>query len=102
MTTHWTFPMAGNTRFSWEYDAGRERLLNLYQKGKNKQWDSVKRIDWSLEVNPYDVLGTPENTLGLYGSRQYERLNDQERKELRQHMASWEFSQFLHGEQGAM
>ncbi|MEU7476325.1 ferritin-like domain-containing protein [Lentzea sp. NPDC042327] len=101
-STNWTFPAAGDTYFSWDYDSGRERLLSLYQKGKDKQWDSVKRIDWDIEVDPYDVLGTPENTLALYGSRQYEKLNDQERKVMRQHMASWEFSQFLHGEQGAM
>lgn len=100
--TSWTFPMAGDNYFTWDYGSGRERLLNLYQKGKDKQWDSLKRIDWSLEVNPFDVLGTPENTLALYGSRQYAKLNERERQELRRHMAAWEFSQFLHGEQGAM
>ncbi|GGV35071.1 hypothetical protein GCM10010277_20700 [Streptomyces longisporoflavus] len=98
----WSFPMRGRNTFTWEYDTDRERLLALYQKGKDKQWDSTKRIDWSLEVDPYDVLGTPENTLALYGSRQYSRLNERERRELRRHMAAWEFSQFLHGEQGAM
>ncbi|MEU2506634.1 ferritin-like domain-containing protein [Streptomyces sp. NPDC007863] len=94
--------MQGRNHFAWQYDSERESLLNLYRKGKDKQWDSAKRIDWSLEVDPYDVLGTPENTLGLYGSRQYAKLNIRERQELRQHMAAWEFSQFLHGEQGAM
>ncbi|MGW0533361.1 ferritin-like domain-containing protein [Streptomyces sp. NPDC003032] len=101
-STSWTFPTAGDNFFSWEYDTGRERLLNLYQKGKDKQWDSTQRIDWELEVDPYDALGTPEKTLALYGSRQYEKLNARERQEMRQHMAAWEFSQFLHGEQGAM
>ncbi|MCW7946983.1 aminobenzoate oxygenase [Streptomyces hygroscopicus] len=98
----WTFPAAGDNFFTWDYDSGRERLLSLYQKGKNKQWDSAQRIDWALEVDPYDALGTPEKTLALYGSRQYEKLNERERREMRQHMAAWEFSQFLHGEQGAM
>ncbi|WP_458246874.1 ferritin-like domain-containing protein [Streptomyces sp. MAI_2237] len=101
-STSWSFPMQGRNTFTWEYDTDRERLLSLYQKGKDKQWDSTKRIDWSLEVDPYDVLGTPENTLALYGSRQYARLDARQRQELRQHMAAWEFSQFLHGEQGAM
>ncbi|WP_409060709.1 ferritin-like domain-containing protein [Streptomyces sp. SYP-A7185] len=100
--TSWTFPTAGDNFFTWEYDTGRERLLNLYQKGKDKQWDSTQRIDWDLEVDPYDALGTPEKTLALYGSRQYDKLNTRERQEMRQHMAAWEFSQFLHGEQGAM
>ena len=101
-TPDWIFPMAGNNHFTWNYRDGRDRLLSLYQKGKDKQWDSTQRIDWSIDVDPCDALGTPENTLGLYGSRQYEKLNKQERREMRRHMASWEFSQFLHGEQGAM
>jgi hypothetical protein len=29
----WTVPMTGDTRFTWEYDDGRDRLLALYQKG---------------------------------------------------------------------
>jgi hypothetical protein len=98
----WTFPAAGEHHFTWEYGSGRESLLALYQKGKDKQWDSVRRIDWDIEVDPYDVLGTPEHTLSLYGSNQYAKLSSQQRQELRQHMAAWEFSQFLHGEQAAM
>ena len=34
----WDVPAAGATRFSWEYDDGRQRLLDLYQRGKDKQW----------------------------------------------------------------
>jgi hypothetical protein len=98
----WSVPAAGHTRFDFKYGEGRERLLALYQKGKDKQWDAVARIDWSIEVDPFDVLGTPERTLALYGSRQYDRLDAEGRQQLRQHMAGWEFSQFLHGEQGAM
>ena len=41
----WAVPMAGDSRFTWEYDDGRDRLLALYQKGKDKQWDAVRRID---------------------------------------------------------
>ncbi|WP_413760394.1 ferritin-like domain-containing protein [Streptomyces sp. MMBL 11-3] len=98
----WSFPMRGEDHFTWSYGSGRESLLNLYQKGKDKQWDSSRRVDWSLEVDPCDALGTPEHTLGLYGSRQYGKLSAEGKRELRRHMAAWEFSQFLHGEQGAM
>jgi hypothetical protein len=98
----WSIPAVGQTRFSFDYDAGRERLLALYQKGKDKQWDALTRIDWAIDVDPFDVLGTPEHTLALYGSRQYDKLGPSERQELRRHLAGWEFSQFLHGEQGAM
>ena len=36
----WDVPAAGAARFTWEYDDGRDRLLALYQKGKDKQWDA--------------------------------------------------------------
>ncbi|MFF1319802.1 ferritin-like domain-containing protein [Streptomyces sp. KS_5] len=98
----WQVPAAGAARFGWEYDNGRERLLALYQKGKDKQWDGQRRIDWDLEVDPYDALGTPEEAMALYGTPYWTKMNERERGELRQHYASWQFSQFLHGEQGAM
>lgn len=98
----WSVAAAGSTRFSWEYDDGRERLLALYQKGKDKQWDAQKRIDWDIEVDPYDALGMPDETVVIHGTRYWDAMNQRERAELRQHLASWQFSQFLHGEQGAM
>ena len=98
----WSVPMAGETRFCWQYDSDRERLLALYQKGKDQQWDAQTRIPWELEVDPSDVLGTPDEQLGIYGSRQWGRLSPADRRVFRQHAAAWEFSQFLHGEQGAV
>ena len=70
----WQVPMAGESRFNWEYDEGRERLLALYQKGKDKQWDAVRRIDWGLEVDPYDVLGLPDETMAIYGTPYWDKL----------------------------
>ncbi|MEV4093944.1 ferritin-like domain-containing protein [Streptosporangium saharense] len=98
----WDVPMTGDARFTWEYDEGREKLLALYQKGKDKQWDSVKRIDWDIEVDPYDPLGMPDQSLAIYGTRHWEKMGERERKQVRHHAATWQFSQFLHGEQGAM
>ncbi|SCK31076.1 ferritin-like domain-containing protein [Streptomyces sp. WMMB 322] len=113
MTTHdlyvnspgageWEVPASGAARFSWDYDDGRDRLLALYQKGKDKQWDGQLRIDWDLEVDPKDPLGTPDEAMSLYGTSYWDKMNEAERADLRQHYASWQFSQFLHGEQGAM
>jgi hypothetical protein len=98
----WAVPATGAARFTWEYDDGRDRLLALYQKGKDKQWDGTKRIDWDLPVDPYDPLGTPDEALALHGTPHWAKLTDKDRAELRRHYASWQFSQFLHGEQGAM
>ena len=97
----WDVPMAGNARFSWEYDDGRQRLLDLYAKGKAKQWDAATRIDWSVDVDPSNPLGMPPEMSPLFGSPTYERLDQAGRDELTQHMVAWQWSQFLHGEQGA-
>ncbi|OAR24780.1 aminobenzoate oxygenase [Streptomyces sp. ERV7] len=98
----WEVPASGAARFSWDYDDGRERLLALYQKGKDKQWDGAKRIDWHQEVDPYDPLGTPDEAMTLYGTRYWSKMTDKDKGELRKHYTAWQFSQFLHGEQGAM
>ncbi|MFP5219704.1 MAG: ferritin-like domain-containing protein [Actinomycetes bacterium] len=100
----WDVEMQGASRFTWEYDDGRDRLLALYQKGKDKQWDSVHRIDWDVDVDPANVLGLPVETISIYGTDQWARFEGDQKAidELSQHLTSWQFSQFLHGEQGAM
>src|SRR5690349_6237616 len=98
----WQVPMIGDARFSWEYDEGRERLLSLYQKGKDKQWDAQTRIDWSIEVDPSNALGLGDESCPIYGSPTFEKLGQKDKDEMFQHLAAWQFSQFLHGEQGAM
>ena len=97
----WGVPMTGRAHFTWQYDDGRQRLLDLYAKGKAKQWDAATRIDWSLDVAYGNPLGMPRELVPIYGSPTYERLGDAEKDELTQHLISWQFSQFLHGEQGA-
>jgi hypothetical protein len=101
-TDTWDVPASGAARFSWEYDSGRETLLDLYQRGKDKQWDATKRIDWAQPVDPLRVMETGEEIVPIYGSRQWDKLNQAERDELSHHLSSWLFSQFLHGEQGAL
>jgi para-aminobenzoate N-oxygenase AurF len=98
----WDVPASGAARFTWEYDDGRQRLLDLYQRGKDKQWDAAKRIDWDQPVVRENAMETGDEYCPIYGSRQWEKLNQQERNELGHHLSSWLFSQFLHGEQGAL
>ncbi len=94
--------MAGSARFSWDYADGRARLLALYQQGKDRQWDATSRIDWSQDVDPHHPLGSSDTTIPIYGLPLWGKLGPRERGELRQHLMAWQFSQFLHGEQGAM
>jgi hypothetical protein len=80
----------------------RGRLVTLYQKGKQKQWDSETRLDWSINVEPGSPDNGPDYYIPIFGSPIWERMNDKEKEELRHHMGAWMNSQFLHGEQGAL
>jgi hypothetical protein len=99
--TTWTIPAGFPTMFQWEYDERRARLLNLYAKGKQKQWDAEHRLDWSIDVDP-TAPDMPPVYIPIFGSPTWERLNDAERGMVRHHMTAWLNSQFLHGEQGAL
>jgi hypothetical protein len=100
--TRWNLEGGARTVFTWEYDEGRDRLLNLYEKGKTKQWNSRDRIDWSIDVDRDNPLEAPEYYVPIYGSDTWERLGERDRAQVVYHLASWQFSQFLHGEQGAL
>jgi hypothetical protein len=100
--TRWQVPGGGTTVFDWEYDEGRDRLLSLYEKGKQKQWDGAERLDWTIDVDTTNPMGVPEQTIAIYGSRVWDSLGEKDRGVVRHHLASWQFSQFLHGEQGAL
>jgi hypothetical protein len=100
--TRWELDSGATAVFNWEYDAGRDRLLALYEKGKEKQWNTNSRLDWSIEVDPGSPDNAPDVYIPIYGSDMWERLDEKGRTELRHHMGAWMNSQFLHGEQGAL
>jgi hypothetical protein len=100
----WAFPLAGDTRFTWTYDVERQRLLALYQKGKDKQWDAQKRIDWDLDLDEDNPLGMPVEIVPIHGVPEFEAQLSQpgELTRVRRELQRQQISQFLHGEQGAM
>ncbi|HEX2031986.1 MAG TPA: ferritin-like domain-containing protein [Actinomycetota bacterium] len=100
--TRWEVPSGSTTVFNWEYDETRDRLLTLYEKGKEKQWNAQTRLDWSVQVDPRSPDNAPDFYIPIFGSDIWESLDDAKRGELRQHIAAWMNSQFLHGEQGAL
>jgi len=93
---------SGTVRFTWDYDTQRDRLINLYEKGKRRQWDAKKRIDWSLPMDPNNPVEGLDEMIPIYGSEIWGKMDDKAKGELRLHLAAWQFSQFLHGEQGAL
>ncbi|MFN2581124.1 MAG: diiron oxygenase, partial [Candidatus Dormibacteria bacterium] len=100
--TRWQVPGGADTVFTFDYDEGRDKLLNLYEKGKDRQWNSRDRIDWSQAVDRDNPLDAPDVYVPIYGSDVWERMGERDRANLKLHTTSWQFSQFLHGEQGAL
>lgn len=101
--TKWELPDRTSTiSFNWEYDVGRDRLLNLYEKGKDRQWNASDRIDWSLEVDMTDQSLSPDEYVPIFGSPIWNKLGRADKDLVRLHTAAWMNSQFLHGEQGAL
>jgi len=98
----WGVSVPQQSTFRWEYDDGRESLLNLYRKGKRQQWDAAERIDWSQDLDPENPAGLPDEMLSIFGSPVWQKLDARGRAKLRHHIQAWQVSQFLHGEQGAL
>lgn len=98
----WDVPTPTTTVFDWDYTNGREQLLRLYDKGTRKQWVSSDRIDWNHELDPTNPIGIPDEVIPIADAPIWSRLSDQRKGEVRQHMVAWQFSQFMHGEQGAL
>jgi hypothetical protein len=90
------------TIFDFDYTDGRDKLLRLYDKGTRRQWIGADRLDWSLDVDPDNPLGMPDEVHPLFGSPWWEKMDDRARGEVRRHWEAWRFSQFMHGEQGAL
>jgi hypothetical protein len=98
----WGLESAATTMFDFDYTEGREQLLRLYDKGTRRQWIGSDRIDWSGELDPLNPLGVPDDIIPIVGTSWWEKMSDTDRGEVRRHLAAWQFSQFMHGEQGAL
>jgi hypothetical protein len=100
--TQWTLQGETQTSFTWEYEDERSKLLALYDKGKQQQWDAAERIDWSIDLDPENPQQLDDRAIPIYGSPLWDRLTKEERITLRTHQQAQSLSQFMHGEQGAL
>jgi hypothetical protein len=98
----WSVGGQFDTVFKWEYMDGRQALATLYEKGKNLQWNTNTRIDWSQNLDPENPQELPDESVTIFGSDVWKRLTRQEKAAVRRHLQAWQLSQFLHGEQGAL
>jgi len=100
--SEWSLLSRFDSLMRWEYQDGRASLLNLYEKGKERQWNGNTRIDWSLDLDPENPQELPDEQISIFGSDIWNRLTPKERANLRRHMQAQQLSQFMHGEQGAL
>jgi len=98
----WNIPGSFETVFKWEYANGRDALTKLYEKGKAQQWNTNVRIDWSQDLDPENPQELPDESITIFGSDVWNKLTAREKAAVRRHVQSWQLSQFLHGEQGAL
>ncbi|HXW34748.1 MAG TPA: ferritin-like domain-containing protein [Acidimicrobiales bacterium] len=98
----WPIESPATTIFDFDYSDGRDQLLRLYDKGARRQWIGSDRIDWTLEVDPANPVNMPEEVHPLYGTTWWDKMSQPERDETKRHIEAWRFSQFMHGEQGAL
>jgi hypothetical protein len=97
--------------FTWDYEKGARPALNkLYEKAKNAQWNGETDLDWSIEVDPENVLINlgPEGDAGPFAGllemddSPFANFGDKEWTQLSVESVNWRLSQFMHGEQGAL
>ena len=98
----WALASPSTTVFDFDYQDGRDQLLRLYDKGTRRQWIAKDRLDWSIEVDHDDPLGLPDEIGPLFDTDWWRKMSDKEKGRLRHHVEAWRFSQFMHGEQGAL
>jgi hypothetical protein len=97
--------------FTWDYEKGARPALNkLYEKAKHAQWNGETDLDWSIDVDPTQVLmglegsnaagpfaalaAIPDSPFGKFSTKEWESLAVES--------LNWRLSQFMHGEQGAL
>ena len=70
----WGIDSPSTTRFDFDYEAGRDQLLRLYDKGTRRQWIGSDRIDWSGDVDPDNPLGIPDDIIPIYGTPWWDKM----------------------------
>ena len=94
--------------YQWNYERERPQLVTLYNKAMASQWNSAAELDWSIEVDPEElvekrspmdtlvraVAAEPGSPIANWGEKEFMQLAIEMFKAM--------LSQFMHGEQGAM
>ena len=88
--------------YTWDYACQRPDLRILYEKSKDLLWNARTDLNWDQHVDP-TAENVPDTFNPLFGTSIWAKLDPKnDVPELRRHQASYMFSNFLHGEQGAL
>jgi hypothetical protein len=87
--------------WQFDYTIDNQKLKNLYSKSKRLQWDAERDLDWTHEVDPSRPL-LDEGRFRFEHIPFFQKLSKPQLEGFRSHLAAYQLSQFLHGEQGAL
>src|SRR5260370_27305727 len=96
----WEIDTSATTVFDFDYTGGRDQLLRLYDKGTRRQWIGSDRLDWSLEGDPHNPVGLPDEMSPLFDTEGWRKGDHKQKAELRRHGEAWRLNPVMHGEQG--
>jgi hypothetical protein len=90
-----------DTTYAWNYGSVKAGLRDLYEKAKREQWNGTEQLNWDTVVDPRgEIIAEAYNPFEDYGP--FKKLNQKEVADFRHAAISWQLSQFMHGEQGAL
>jgi hypothetical protein len=94
-------PTSFDTHYAWDYADLGLGLRELYEKAKREQWNGAAQLAWNTRVDPEsEIIPAALNPLQDY--RPFRQLDARGVARFRHAMLSWQLSQFMHGEQGAL
>jgi hypothetical protein len=95
-------PVAHELTYTWDYACQRPDLRVLYEKSKDLMWNARVNLAWETPVDPHQE-NVPDTMNPLFGTPIWSKLDPKKDvPELRRNQAAYMFSNFLHGEQGAL
>jgi len=97
-----TLSVTGPMTYTWDYACQRQDLRILYEKSKDLMWNARTDLDWSIQVDP-GAENVPDHMNPLSETSLWAKLDPKKDiPEVRRHQSAYMFSNFLHGEQGAL
>ncbi len=94
-------PLTGS--YNWDYAEQDNRIKKLYELGKKLNWSGTMDINWGRTPDWHQLpKRKPVEQHPLKDYPLYAALSDEDKALYQMHSQSWIFSQFLHGEQGAL